>query len=142
MYRRILFALDIVHEGSWETALPTAVEYARKFGAELHLVTVVPDVGMSIVGAFFPKNFESDALEAARQRLESFTAEHVPAEVDAAAHVAHGRAYEEILAAAETLGADLIVVGSHQPGTETYLLGSTASRVVRFAKCSVLVVRD
>ena len=41
---------------------------------------------------------------------------------------------------AET-NADLIVINSHKPGVEDYFLGSTASRVVRRAPCSVLVLR-
>ena len=52
-----------------------------------------------------------------------------------------GRPYKTILEAADEKGADLIIVASHQPGLQDYLLGSTASKVVRHAKCSVLVVR-
>jgi nucleotide-binding universal stress UspA family protein len=37
---------------------------------------------------------------------------------------------------------ELIVMSSHQPGMRTYLLGSNASHVVRYARCSVLVVRS
>jgi nucleotide-binding universal stress UspA family protein len=141
MYKNILLALDLVHEGSWTKALPTAVEYAQKFDSTLHLVTVVPSFGMSIVGTYFPKDFESKALAEARERLAAFAKEHLPGGLAVETHVAHGRSYDEILAAAKKLDVDLIVIGSHQPGTEDYLLGSTASRVVRFAPCSVLVVR-
>ncbi len=42
---------------------------------------------------------------------------------------------------AEKCGADLIVVPSHRPGLQDYFLGSTASRVVQSAQCSVLVLR-
>ena len=142
MFKNILLALDLVHEGSWSKALPTAVEHAQKFDATLHLVTVVPSFGMSIVGTYFPADFESKATDEARKRLAAFAKEQVPDGVSVKTHVALGRSYEEILAAAKKLGADLIVIGSHQPGTEDYLLGSTASRVVRFASCSVLVVRS
>jgi universal stress protein F len=37
--------------------------------------------------------------------------------------------------------ADLIVMTSHRPAMRTYFLGSNAGHVVRYAKCSVLVVR-
>lgn len=47
----------------------------------------------------------------------------------------------EILATAEELEADLVIVASHQPNFSNYLLGATADRVVRHAKCSVLVDR-
>ena len=38
-------------------------------------------------------------------------------------------------------GVDLIIVASHRPGLQDYFLGSTAAKVVRHAKCSVLVIR-
>ncbi|MBP5857574.1 universal stress protein [Marivibrio halodurans] len=142
MYSNILLAIDLGHEDSWAKSLPTAVEYAQKFGSSLHLISVVPDFGMSIVGGYFPEGYEKRALEAAGGKLASFVSDHVPEGVDVHPHIAHGRSYDEILSAAKKLAADLIVIGSHQPGTETYFLGSTASRVVRFATCSVLVVRD
>lgn len=142
MYKTILLAIDLGHPESWAKALPTAVEYAQKFGSTLHLVTVVPDFGMSIVGGYFPEGFEEKALGDTGERLKAFAAEKIPEGVTVHPHVAHGRSYEEILSASKNLSADLVVIGSHQPGTETYLLGSTASRVVRFAHCSVLVVRD
>lgn len=52
-----------------------------------------------------------------------------------------GSAKDEILDYAQEIGADLIVVGSHHPSTSTYLLGSTASAIVRHAKTSVFVIR-
>jgi len=39
----------------------------------------------------------------------------------------------DILAAAEQLSADLVIIASHQPDMSNYLLGSTADRVVRHA---------
>ncbi|MEQ8603632.1 MAG: universal stress protein [Marivibrio sp.] len=141
MYKNILLAIDLGHDESWAKALPTAVEYAQKFGSALHLVTVVPDFGMSIVGSFFPENFEEKAIHEAGEKLQAFADAHLPDGLEAHCHVAHGKSYDEILAAAKKLDADLIVMGSHQPGAETYLLGSTAAHVTRFARCSVLVVR-
>jgi len=46
------------------------------------------------------------------------------------------------LAVAEEAVADLIVVGSHRPAMKDYLLGTNAARVVRHARCSVLVARE
>ena len=53
-----------------------------------------------------------------------------------------GSVYNEVLAEAKHIHADLIVVGSHRPGMASYLLGSNASTIVRHAECSVLVVRN
>jgi nucleotide-binding universal stress UspA family protein len=49
---------------------------------------------------------------------------------------------EEILNEAENTNPDLIVLGNKgTSGLARFLLGSTAERIVRYAKCSVLVVR-
>ncbi|HIC28262.1 MAG TPA: universal stress protein, partial [Rhodospirillales bacterium] len=37
MYSRILLTVDLNEEASWKKALPTAVEYAKVFGADLHV---------------------------------------------------------------------------------------------------------
>jgi len=63
-----------------------------------------------------------------------------------AAHVSwaarQGGIYHEVLEQAQEINADLIVMSSHRPAMRTYFLGSNAGHVVRYAKCSVLVVRN
>src|SRR3981081_1519580 len=55
--------------------------------------------------------------------------------------VRQGGIYHEILEEAAAIKADLIVMTSHRPAMRTYFLGSNAGHVVRYARCSVLVVR-
>jgi nucleotide-binding universal stress UspA family protein len=55
--------------------------------------------------------------------------------------VRQGGIYNEILEEAKGFAADLIVMSSHRVGVRTYFLGSVAGHVVRYATCSVLVVR-
>ncbi len=50
--------------------------------------------------------------------------------------------YEEVLRAAERLGADLIVMAAHRPELSDYLIGPNSARVVRHARQSVLILRD
>ncbi len=54
MYRDILLTIDLNDETFWNKALPAAVEYCTAFGAKLHVVTVLPDFGMNLVGDYFP----------------------------------------------------------------------------------------
>jgi nucleotide-binding universal stress UspA family protein len=64
-------------------------------------------------------------------------------DLDPSILVAHGGSiYAEILGIAEEAAADLVVVGSHRPAMKDYLLGTNAARVVRQARCSVLVARE
>jgi len=141
MYEDILLAVDLGDENSWRKALPTASELCRACGATLHVVTVVPDFGMTIVAEFFPSGFEKKALSQANERLRAFLAKNAPG-VKAQCIVGHGTVYEEILRAAEKTKCDLIVIAAHRPALKDYLLGPNAARVVRHAQCSVLVVRD
>jgi universal stress protein A len=54
-----------------------------------------------------------------------------------------GTPYEEIVNAAKEFGVDLIVIGSHgHARLGRLLLGSTADRVLQYAPCPVLVVKD
>jgi nucleotide-binding universal stress UspA family protein len=78
-------------------------------------------------------------LDVAKARLATLAAS-VP-EVDIGTEVGTGTVHGGILEAAERVAADLIVLSSHRPSVADYLLGANASRVVRHAKCSVLVVR-
>lgn len=142
MFKKILISIDLNHESSWKKALPLAAHMARDMGASLHAVMVVPDFGMSIVGNYFPENFEETALKEAAEKLKAFVDSHVEADVPVQVHIGHGTIYEEIIHTAERIGCDLIIVGSHRPELQDYLLGPNAARVVRHAKQSVLVVRD
>lgn len=142
MYKEILLAVDLNQAESQIKAVRAAVACAKAFGARLHVMTVVPDFGMSIVASYFPEGYEEKALENARQALHAFVGENVPENLPVQHIVAHGSIYQEILDCAEEAEADLIVMASHRPELEDYLIGPNASRVVRHADCSVLVVRD
>ncbi len=142
MHKNILLPVDLNHAESLGKAVEVAVHLARTSGAKLHVVTVVPGFGLPVVASYFPEDFEQKALASAKQALDRFVAKSVPKDLPAQAIVAHGTVYDEILRCAVELGVDLIVMASHRPEMQDYLLGSNASTVVRHAKCSVLVVRD
>ena len=142
MFRSILLPIDLGHDSSWQKPLPTACALAKANAAQLHVVNVVPDFGMSIVSGFFPEEFSDKAMEQAKQSLAEFMNAHIPEGVDARGHVVNGTIYKEILKSADQLSCDLIVLAAHRPELKDYLLGPNAARVVRHAKQSVFVVRD
>jgi nucleotide-binding universal stress UspA family protein len=141
MYRNILVSIDLVHGNADLEALNTAIEYARAFGATLNLINVVPDYGLSLVGSFFPPDYEKHTLEAANKALHEYAERHVPAEIKRRHIVGHGSIYHEILRYADEVEADLIVISAHRPTAKDYLIGPNAARVVRHAQVAVLVVR-
>jgi len=142
MFKNILTAIDLTEESSWVKSIPTAVELCQSAGARLHLMTVIPDFGMSIVSQHFPKDYAEKALEQARAELNAFASKHIPDDVQPVLVIAQGTIYEEIIRVGDEVSADLIVVASHRPSLKDYLLGPNAARVVRHANCSVMVVRE
>ena len=142
MYNDILVAVDLNDETSSKKTVDVAVACCRTFGARLHLLVVVPDFGMSIVSQFFPDDYAQKAVDGAAAALAAFKDATVPDDIEAHDIVANGTVYDEILATAKNIDADLIVLGANRPDLKNYLLGPNASRVVRHSSRSVLVVRD
>ena len=142
MFKSILVPLDLNAREASLRALPIAVELARNHGAELHVMTVVPEFGMPIVADKFPKGYEKHALLAAQEELQKIADKEIPEGFSRKIHIAHGSIYKEIISQAEKLGCDLIVMASHRPELSDYLLGPNAARVVRHARQSVMVVRE
>lgn len=141
MIKTILLSIDLADDKDCVPALEAAISLTRLYSAKLHIVSVLPDFGMSQVGTYFPKGFEASSLSAFAEALGTWVSENVPAEIDVHPHVLHGTIYDEVLRAADKLAVDLIVIGAHRPKLKDYLLGPNAARVVRHARQSVYVVR-
>lgn len=136
MYRQILVPVETSHTDRGRSMIEVAKNLADE-GATITLINVVEDVP-SYVQVQLPESVLEEAKASARKELEAIaTATGVKTHVE----IRRGRAHSVILAYAAETGADLIVIASHQPGLQDFLLGSTAARVVRHATCSVLVIR-
>ncbi len=143
MSRPVLCAIDISNAGKDDAVLKEAQRLADLDGAQLDVVTVIPDFGKSLVAGFFDKTHHDDAVETARKALQTQIVASLGGDADAKVRhvVATGSAYEEILRVAGEANSGLIVIGAHKPDFADYLLGPNAARVVRHSKCSVHVVR-
>ena len=141
MFETILVAVDINDTDGAKRNIEAAVTAGGGTDRKLHLLCVVPDSGMAIVGAMLGPEHSKNMLTHAKGELESLAASALPSGVTAALHVAQGSIYDQIIKAADRLNVDLIVVGAHRPEFQDYLVGPNAARVVRHAKQSVFVVR-
>jgi nucleotide-binding universal stress UspA family protein len=141
MFKTVLLPIDLSSDLSWSRALPAALMLCEAGGGVLHVTTVVPDFGLSVVGSYFDASFEENALHDVGEALTAWVKDNVPDGVEVHPHVLHGRVYDQIIEAANRLNADAIVMGSHAPELSDYLLGPNAARVVRHARQSVFVVR-
>jgi len=140
MYKNILFPIDIAQESSWRKALPVVIEQTRQNAAKLHILAVAPGAPPQL--AFLPTDYSQRAVAHATEKLAEVVKQNIPEDIPAQQHVRQGSVYREILQLARELNADLIIMASHQPEFDDFLLGPNASRVVRHSHCSVLVVRN
>jgi nucleotide-binding universal stress UspA family protein len=140
MLSKILVPIDPEHGAYVDEVLRIAAELATAHDARVELLTIIP-AGPVIVSQFLPESYETMASKRAEEELAALVARMGAAAERATTAIRFGGTYQEILAHAEKIGADLIVIGSHKPDVTDYLLGSTAARVVRHANCSVYVVR-
>ncbi|MCI2399651.1 universal stress protein [Aliiroseovarius subalbicans] len=139
MFKTVLIPVDVTIPEETQKILATAKGLSACWGSELHVATIVPDVGMAIVGSHFDKGFEEENRHRAHDELDAALAE---AGIKAETHVMSGTVYDRVIALANKLDADLIVFGASRPELKDYLLGSNAARLVRHSNRSVLVLRD
>jgi len=147
-YRNFLVPIDF-SEHSRQTS-ESAAQLAALTGAKVNILHVfqIPDYPSAFYQGLYIeheaiKSYADKAKNEARTQL-SLVAEEIRAKDIAAEPLLRvGNPYEEIINAAKEIGADLIVIGSHgYTGLGRLLLGSTADRVIQYAPCPVLVVRD
>jgi len=141
---RILLATDGSEEA--ELAALRAVDLADATDSELHVVHVgvVPIFLKSYPGTLgHERRLYEEIEEMSREllRKESWRVKAAGGTV-AGTHLRMGEVALEIVALAEELQADLIVMGSRGlGGVRRALMGSVSDSVVRHAHCPVLVVR-
>ncbi len=134
MYKKIIVALGLSH-GHGSAAMDIARKLLDDGGAivAVHVIEPVP----GFASYYIPADHETDIRRQAKEAI----AERVGDRADAEVVVLSGSPGVTINEYAEEVGADCIIVGSHKPDLQDYLLGSTAARVVRHAPCAVHVLR-
>lgn len=142
--RRILFASDFSKASA--KAFITAVALAKATHADmtiLHvLVPFTPLVPEQYIGGTTLDQLNSDAQRWGQQQLAKLTAKAKNGGLRAGGLTMTGDPAEQIVRAARTKRADLIVLGTHgRTGLNRFFVGSVAQRVIASAPCPVVTVR-
>ena len=134
MYKKILIALAL-NQGH----APRAFELARKLKTEdgelvaVHVIENIPASAKTYVS--------DDAEEKMEQTARQSIIDKIGKQKDAEAVVLRGHPGSTVTEYARKIGADCIIAGSHKPDLTDFFLGSTAARIMRYAHCSVHVLR-
>jgi nucleotide-binding universal stress UspA family protein len=144
MYRNILVPIDLADAELAKPAIAAALMMTAQSSGTIRLVNVLPLTPV-MLAEYVPPDFEVQQRKAAEDALGMMVKEIALGPERVSATVRQGGIYQELLEEASSIGADLIVMTSHRAqrhAVRTYFLGSNAGHVVRYAKCSVLVVRN
>ena len=137
--RLILVAVDDSKPAEW--AVDEAARMAEALDARISLVHVIDAVPVLAQEFAIDTAIKRPTLIDQGSALLHVLADRVPGELLAEQIVREGSADKQIIAAAQEIGAELIVIGTHgRGGLGRFLIGSVAEAVVRHATCPVLTV--
>jgi len=143
MYAKVLLPIDLQDTTLAKPAIETALRVVGNSGGVLRFINVLPITPL-MLAEFVPPDFDIQQQKSSEEALATIAKETCldPARVSTV--VRQGGVYQEVLQEAEDWGADLIIMSSKRSGKgamRSYFLGSHTGHVVRYADCSVLVVR-
>ncbi len=135
MYNNILVPIALEHERDTGGAMMVAHRLLAEGGkiTALHVMEAVPGYATQYLPQGHLENRYSETEAALKAELGGVK--------DVKPVVVSGHSGRSIVEYAEDHDIDCIVIASHRPGLQDYLLGSTAARVVRHAACAVHVLR-
>jgi len=139
MFRKILVA----HDGSdgAQKAMAAAIELARHYGAEIHLISVIEELPKYAATIDEVEEVKAEAIRHYQAIQEEACRQAERRGVKAYDKIIPGHEVQTIVQYAEEGGFDLLVVGRHGHSARWMRhLGSTSSQITYHAPCTVMVV--
>ena len=141
--KRILFCTDFSPNAN--IAYRHAIEVSQRYDqAELHLLHVIPAPDAQYWKPYIymsTNDVDQMAKDAFDKRVQEEYAAITPANIRLIKAFRIGKAYAEIIRYADEIKADLIVMGRQGRGAlESLFFGTVAEKVVKKAKCPILVI--
>jgi len=141
MFDKILVPVDLATEETTKRLCVAANDMAGKYGAEVRLMTIVPDYGMPLVASYFP----ADAQEKLKAEMKTKLTElaNTYFSVPVKTRLAQGKRRQVILQEIEDYKPELVMMGCRRKHSRRNqrLLGATGTAVTDRASCSVMVIR-
>jgi universal stress protein A len=130
-----------------DRALQLAIDIGKQHGSKIYLLHVSGITQQCTVDycidSSLVERLERASADASREMMQAQVSKFPGAgSIEITRDIKKGVAYEEILMEQVERKADLIVIASHgRTGLLHHLMGSVAEKVLRGAKCSVLLVK-
>ena len=144
MYAKVLLPIDLTDTTLAKSAINTALRVVGNSGGAIRFINVLPMTPV-MLAEFVPPDFDVQQQKSSEDALATVAKETGLDASRVSWVVRQGGVYQEILDEAQTWGADLIIMSakrSSRGAVRSYFLGSHTGHVVRYAECSVLVVRS
>lgn len=135
MYKNILIPVVLGEGQSHDISFQAARQLADDDASFTILYVTEPIPG------FVASEIPHEVLENTRREFENDLKTLAAGFPGSKPVMTHGHAGRAIVDYADANGIDCIVIASHKPGLQNWILGSTANRVIHHAKCSVHVIR-
>ncbi|MDT8448475.1 MAG: universal stress protein [bacterium] len=144
-FKKILVGVDLDHQG-FESTISQAAGIAACAGAEVEVAYVCPDyVSNAFLEAYLDQSVLEQAASSYQERLNELCQKVMPANVPWRIELGRRKghnAYQYLTSRAKEENFDLIIIGEHdRHGFDHIWLGSNAEKVVRYAPCTVMVIK-
>ncbi|MFQ3284590.1 MAG: nucleotide-binding universal stress UspA family protein [Natronomonas sp.] len=124
-----------------DAVIDAAVDIATQRGARIHALSVIDRGVFLTLEEGLTDAVDEELTASAERAVEAVTDAATAADLENEGVVRRGRPGEEIIAYADEIGAELIVMGSHgADGHERRMLGSVSQDVITETDCQTLVV--
>lgn len=142
-FKKILVPYDFTENAA--KVIPHVVSLSQKYDATICFMHVVEDLARWGIGAYVPhlplESFRKEALEGARQAMDTFCAEELGSCASVRKILSAGDPVEEILKTIEQEAIDLVIMATHgRKGLEHTIFGSVAENVLRRSSAPVLTI--
>ncbi|MCK8463793.1 universal stress protein [Aliiroseovarius sp. S1339] len=137
MFKKILSPVDLAHADKLEKALAVTGELARSYGAEVCFVGVTGPTPSEL--ARNPKEYAKQLAKFAAEqgtKLGVATSSHMIVSTDPAVQM-----NQELEAAVDKIGADLVVMATHPPGVSDYFWSGHGAHLAAHSDASVMLIR-
>lgn len=139
--KKILFPVDLSE--AVDDLVPYALTLAQKFGANLYVMTVTPDMA-SFASFYSPhsniQEFQAEVHTGALKKIDALK-RHLKDAPHVETRIVAGSPAEQIIATVNQEGIDLIIMGTHsRKGLEKAVFGSVCDKVIKSAVCPVLSI--